>query len=110
MKHFVLGYNHPSRKGAVTVLYAGDSRAEARTALFAGGEGIVLTDYICNPQISQTKRHRATSAPSQETATDTQTETETPPAEEASAKPSKKEKTEKPQSPLTLPSKAAPLD
>jgi phosphoglycolate phosphatase-like HAD superfamily hydrolase len=59
MKHFVLGYAHPSRKGAVTVLYAGDSRADARAAMFAGGEGIVVTDYICNPQVSQSKRFSA---------------------------------------------------
>jgi hypothetical protein len=102
MKHFVLGYAHPSRKGAVTVLYAGDSRAEARTALFAGGEGIVLTDYVCSPQISQSKRHRAAPAAPQE-------KEEIPaPVEEAPAP--EKPKKEKAEKPLALPSKTAPPD
>ena len=102
MKHFVLGYSNPSRKGAVTVLYAGDSRAEARTALFAGGEGIVLTDYVCNPQISQSKRHRAATAAPQETEPETIPE----PVEEAPAP--EKPKKEKAEKPLALPSKTAP--
>jgi hypothetical protein len=102
MKHFVLGYAHPSRKGAVTVLYAGDSRAEARTALFAGGEGIVLTDYVCNPQISQSKRHRAGTAAPQET------EVIPEPVEEAPAP--EKPKKEKAEKPLALPSKTASPD
>ena len=102
MKHFVLGYAHPSRKGAVTVLYAGDSRAEARTALFAGGEGIVLTDYVCNPQISQSTRHRAATSAPQEKEEIPEPVEETP----APEKP-KKEKAEKP---LALPSKTAPPD
>lgn len=102
MKHFVLGYTHPSRKGAVTVLYAGDSRADARLALFAGGEGIVLTDYVCNPQISQSKRHLARKAAP--TPKETEPETEPAPVEETPA-PVEKPKKEKP---LALPSKAAP--
>jgi hypothetical protein len=102
MKHFVLGYSNPSRKGAVTVLYAGDSRAEARTALFSGGEGIALTDYICNPQISQSKRHRAGTAAPQET------EEIPSPVEEAPAP--EKPKKEKAEKPLALPSKTAPPD
>jgi hypothetical protein len=62
MKHFVLGYPDPARKGAVTVLYAGDSRADARQAMFEGGAGIAVTDYICNPQVSQSRRHRSRTA------------------------------------------------
>lgn len=58
MKHFVFGYTHPTRKGAVTVLYAGDSRAEAIAALQQGAAGIARTDYVCNPQIARSKRFR----------------------------------------------------
>ena len=99
MKHFVVGYSDPSRKGAVTVLYAGDSRAEAREALFAGGEGIALTDYICNPQISQTRRHRGQTAEARWAPVVTTPAT-------APEKPAPKAKTEKPK-PLALPAKTS---
>jgi hypothetical protein len=95
MKHFILGYTDVSRKGAVSVLYAGDSRAEARKALFAGGPGIVVADYVCNPQVSQSKRFRREAG------------TPPPPVKPPKpAPPEPKAKAEKPlPKPLPLPSK-----